>query len=367
MKPLHILATTAALLAIQLASRTTRAADAPSFAGRPDAWFITPEGRSTLDNILSWQGHGPGGVMGWPKAYDATKPRPADGGGVEWEGTATIDNNATYTELRLLARAVTLEPDAARRQTLRTAFEKGLDAALTAQYENGGWPQRWPAPKNYGSHITFNDNAMTHLMMLLKDISGGKAPFAFVDEDRRRKAQTAFDNGVDCILKCQIVVKEKDATGKETEKLTGWCAQHDEVTLKPANARAYELASISGSEGAEIISLLMNIEKPDERIKRAIQAGAAWFDSAKIVGKKVANTTTNGARDRVLVDDPASTLWARFYDVETGKPIFCGRDGVKKSSMAEIEQERRAGYAWYGNWGANVAKEFAAWKKRVGE
>ncbi|HVT82217.1 MAG TPA: pectate lyase [Phycisphaerae bacterium] len=345
-------------LASLLLASPALAADAPSFSSRPDSWFATDEAHRTLDNILSWQGHGPGNIMGWPKAYDATQPRPADGGGIEWEGTATIDNGATYTELRLLARAITLEKDDARKKILRDAFDKGLDAAFAAQYDNGGWPQRWPKPNNYGSHITFNDNAMTRLLQLLKEAGAGSAPFAFVDDERKKKAQAAYDKGIDCILKCQII-----AGGK----LTGWCAQHDENTLKPANARAYELASISGSEGGEILSLLMKIEKPDDRVKKAIDAGAAWFAAAKITGKRIQNTTTNGQRDRVLVDDPAGILWARFYDVDTGKPIFCGRDGIKKKSLAEIEQERRAGYAWYGNWGANVEREYTAWKKRVNE
>ena len=270
-------------------------------------------------------------------------------------GTTTIDNGATYTELRLLARAITFEKDDTRKTKLLDSFNKGLDAAFTAQYDNGGWPQRWPKPNNYGSHITFNDNAMTRLVELLKEAGAGKPPFAFIDDDRKKKAQTAYDKAIDCILKCQITINGK---------LTGWCAQHDETTLKPAGARAYELPSISGSEGGEILSLLMKIDKPDDRTKKAIDAGAAWFASAKITGKRVQNTTTNGTRDRVLVDDPAGILWARFYDLETGKPFFCGRDGIKKNSLAEIEQERRAGYAWYGNWGANVEREYTAWKKR---
>jgi PelA/Pel-15E family pectate lyase len=340
---------------------TLRAADAPSLLSKPDPWFISEEGRSTLDNILSWQGKGPGNVMGWPKAYDVSKPRPANGGGVEWQGIATIDNGATYSELRLLARAVELETPGERREKRAAAFMAGLDAVLDAQYPNGGWPQRFPAERlpasDYGRHITFNDNAMTRVLGELKNVAAGAAPYAFVDEGRRARAKAAVDKGIDCILKCQI---ELDG------KLTGWCAQLDEVTLKPAKARAYELPSLSGSEGAAITMFLMGIENPDERVKKAVRSAAAWFDAAKIVGKKVSNVSTPEGRDRVVAEDPSSTIWARFYDIGKypGTPMFSGRDGVKKTSMAEIERERRAGYAWYGNWGENVAREYARWEKK---
>jgi len=344
------------------AARPARKVDAPSLVNRPDAWFASAEGKAYVENILTWQGHGPGGVMGWPKAYDASLPRPvgdAAVAGIEWDGIATIDNGATTSELRILARAVTLNREPGAADKVKAAFEKALDAMLAGQYENGGWPQRFPPPKNYGSHITFNDNAMTLLMTEMKEIGAGKAPFAFVDEGRKAKAQAAFERGVACILNCQIVVGGT---------LTGWCAQHDEVTLKPAGARAYELPSISGSEGAAVALLLMTIDKPDDRVKHAVEAAATWFEAAKISGKRVAAArAADGSPDRVVVDDPNGALWARFYDLETGKPFFCGRDGIKKASLAEIEQERRTGYAWYGTWGARVATEYAAWKRRTGQ
>ena len=43
--------------------------------------------------------------------------------------------------------------------------------------------------------------------------------------------------------------------------------------------------------------------------------------------------------------------------------VFCGRDGVKKYDIAEIEPERRNGYAWYGTWGKKVAEDHARWIK----
>ena len=43
----------------------------------------------------------------------------------------------------------------------------------------------------------------------------------------------------------------------------------------------------------------------------------------------------------------APPLWARFYEIETNRPIFTGRDGVVKYNYMEIEAERRNGYGYY--------------------
>ena len=43
------------------------------------------------------------------------------------------------------------------------------------------------------------------------------------------------------------------------------------------------------------------------------------------------------------------------------QPFFCGRDGVKKPRLEDIEAERRNGYAWYGEWGRSVLKRYAEW------
>jgi len=59
--------------------------------------------------------------------------------------------------------------------------------------------------------------------------------------------------GIECILKCQIVVDGKKQA---------WCAQHDEKNFAPADARTYEKASLSGSESVGIVDFLMQIENP---------------------------------------------------------------------------------------------------------
>ena len=106
---------------------------------------------------------------------------------------STIDNNATSTEIRYLSRIY-----------LATGIEKYKDAALEgiryllkAQYPNGGWPQFWPRPKGYYTHITYNDNAMVNVMNLLRDVYSKKAPYTYVPDTLCQRAHIAFDKGVE--------------------------------------------------------------------------------------------------------------------------------------------------------------------------
>ena len=147
---------------------------------------------------------------------------------------------------------------------------------------------------------------------------------------------------------------------------TGWCAQHDEVTLAPAQARAYELPSESGQEGAGVWEFLMTIEHPTPAIVDSIESAQKWFSLVQIDGIKVqqiTDATQSTGKDVVVVPDPAAKpLWARFYEIGTNRPFFCGRDGVKKYSLAEIENERRTGYSWYGDEPSHGLDDFDTWQ-----
>ena len=144
-------------------------------------------------------------------------------------------------------------------------------------------------------------------------------------------------------------------------KLTVWCAQHDEKTLAPAKARSYELPSLSGSESVGIVKFLMGIDHPSPEIIRAVQGAAAWFKESRITGirleRKSAPGTPKGFDQEVVSDPAAPPLWARFYELNTNRPIFSGRDGIVKYSVAEIEYERRNGYRWYVDRPAKLLSE----------
>ena len=81
--------------------------------------------------------------------------------------------------------------------------------------------------------------------------------------------------------------------------------------------------------------------------------------------KKV-DTTKPGGFDCVVVKDPESSIWARFYEIGTNRPIFAGRNGVLKYDVAQIEYERRTGYEWYVDTAAKMLKkDYPAWRKRM--
>lgn len=198
-------------------------------------------------------------------------------------------------------------------------------------------------------------------MELLDDVAHGTTPFDWVDADRRARARSAFARGIRCLLDSQVVV---DGTR------TAWCAQHDERTLEPRPARAFEKVSLSGSESVGLVELLMRVENPGPEVVAAVDAAVAWLSSVALHGLRVERRAGEGAPgdvDVVVVPDPsAPPIWACFYEIGTNRPIFCGRDSVVRYRLDEIEHERRVGYAWYVTRPARLLeKDYPAWKAKL--
>jgi PelA/Pel-15E family pectate lyase len=329
------------LASVSFVSTLQGGTPAENLMKKPDVWFSSDDGRNTLDNILSWQSqHGD-----WPKNKDTTSEKySGDRGKLQ----GTFDNDATLGELRVLAKAFRITGG----EQYKTAVLLGFDHVLAAQYSNGGWPQYFPLSKSYHRQITFNDGSMIRVVEFLRD-SGTHEDFAFIGTERHAAAASAIDRGIDCIIKCQVVIGGQP---------TVWCAQHDEVTLAPANARAYELASLSGAESAGILKFLMSLESPNPDVIKAVNAGMSWFKTVQINGYRY---NRSGTEPSLTADSSARPLWARFYEIGTNRPMFCDRDGVVKYDVEEIGSERRGGYMWYGNWGDSLAKTYEKWPHRA--
>ena len=326
---------------------------------QPTAWYASADARDIADTVLLYQL--PGG--GWPKNRDMTLTPTAEAAArtapvAADEQMPTIDNGATHIQLRLLARVLSAHNGSAAH---RAAVERGLDYLLAAQYPNGGWPQFFPLREGYYSHITFNDDAMAEVLMVLDDVGQGRAPFAFVDAGRRARAADAVKKGIDCILRCQVV---------DRGEKTVWCAQHDEQTFAPAAARKFEPVSLSGGESVGIVRFLMRLDNPSLEVMAAVESAVAWFRRVQVNGlryERVPAPALPKGFDMVATPDrSAPPLWARFYELGTDRPIFIGRDAVIRYALEQIEAERRTGYRWYVSSPARLlAQDYPAWRARV--
>jgi hypothetical protein len=66
----------------------------------------------------------------------------------------------------------------------------------------------------------------------------------------------------------------------------------------------------------------------------------------------------------VVEDETAPPLWARFYEIDTGKAIFPDRDGSVYKSMNDLSYERRTGYRYMTDRPATMLyEEYPAWKE----
>lgn len=320
-----------------------------SYLKQDAEWYVTDEAYAVADQVLAYQSRN----GSWPKNWDFTQAATAseidelNRGG---KGN-TIDNDGTTLPMLFIA----LMADATGDTRYEDAFERGMDYLLAAQYENGGWPQYYPLRKGYYSRVTFNDNAMMNVMFLLRDVASGQDPYSFVDGERAAKAASAVVRGMDCILKTQI---------RQNGKLAGWAAQYDEVTLEPAWARAYEPPSLSGEETVPVVRFLLELEEPTPAQIAAIEGAIAWLESVAIHGFRYhRGPNADGVRDGwIVADETAEPLWARFYELDTNRPLFLGRDSIFRYSLDQIEQERRGGYSYYGSWAKSLLeKDYPRW------
>lgn len=331
---------------------------------QPAAWYASPEARHVADNIVSFQT--PAG--GWGKNVDRTGHLRQKGehyapidddpsGGVVvatkgWNYVGTIDNDATTTELAFLARVVTALPGTAG-EPYRKAFDKGVNYLLDAQYPNGGFPQVYPLQGGYHDAITFNDNAFAQVADLLAAVAGRQGDYAFVAPELAARAQAAHERAIKVLVASQIRVDGQ---------LTGWCQQHDALTLAPVGARNFEPVALSSSETSRLLTLLMRLPQPSPDIVAAIDAGAAWL---KRVAVRDVGWTAKGENGRFLEARPgAGPMWARMYDIKSMKPIFGDRDGTIHTDVNELSKERRDGYGWYGTGPASALAAYAKWAEK---
>lgn len=298
-------------------------------------------------NIITWQlDNG-----GWDKDLSAHKADVFKGTtdlqkitkGWTKNGVAlgTIDNDATYSEMRILAEAYNYEQN----EEIKASFMKGMGFLKLLQTEKGGFTQVYPKRGNYSDCVTYNDDAMAAVLRMLYDIKVQKFPFTslIIDETTRQTAADMLDKGVEYTLNAQIV---------SNGEYSGWCSQHDPVTYEPQKGRDYEPVSISSSESFNIIKVLLTQQDNAAAIERAEQA-MAYFEKVALQNTNYRNTV-----EPYFYEEQGKTIWYRFYEINTNRGVFGDRDKSIHYELGEISEERRLGYSWAGDYGSKLLKVY---------
>ena len=266
---------------------------------------------------------------------------------------ATLDNKATTSEIVALAEAHARTGNPAYLDGAR----RGVEYLLRAQYPNGGWPQFHPDLSSYRHQITLNDDAMVRVIGLLQDVATAEGALAALPAELRARAAAAAARGIDSLLALQVKIDGQP---------TIWAAQYDEATLRPAKARAYELPSLAVAESVGVLRLLMRQPQPDARTVAAIESAAHWLQAHRLHDlalERVQAPAEDTGKDVLVVARPGASLWARFYDLEQQHPLFVDRDS-QPVAFAQLPNERRTGYSWYGTWPEKLlSQELPRWRK----
>lgn len=229
-----------------------------------------------------------------------------DGGSEQRRNATTLDDNTTQAALRLLMRVD--EALGFNDAAIHEAARYGLDTLVRAQYPNGAWPQRYerfPDPRNfkvkrasypqtwsrthpgtdYRNYYTFNDNTISDCIETMLE-----AARTYGSRIYRESAE----KGGRFILLAQM-----------PEPQPAWAQQYD-AEMHPAWARRFEPPAVSGGESLGVMrTLLLLYRKTGNRgylepLPRAI----AYLRRSRLADGRL----------------------ARFYELETNRPLFFTRD-----------------------------------------
>ncbi|GAM98517.1 hypothetical protein U91I_02152 [alpha proteobacterium U9-1i] len=229
---------------------------------------------------------------------------------------ATFDDAGTSEASQFLLR-VYLER---RDRKYAAPLERALRFVLDSQYENGGWPQRFPFSEDAGLHgrrdytrdITFND-----------DVAGENIKFLLMVYQTMgdERALAAIHRAMNVFVATQQAAPQ-----------AGWGLQHRVDTLAPVGARTYEPDALATHTTANNIAQLMNFFEwtGERRFISRVPEALDWLDSVRLAESQVRvagrfyptfiEIGTNRAR---IVHRRGSNVvnGEYFWDHDTTKPI----------------------------------------------
>ena len=229
---------------------------------------------------------------------------------------STFDDNKSQSALMLLMHVD--EELKFKNAAIHEAVEYALSRFLDAQYSNGAWPQQfresadprehsprrasYPATwsrtytkADYRRFYTLNDNNMSHIIDMLFEASR--------IYDRADCALAAKKTG-DFFLLAQM-----------PDPQPGWAQQYDR-NMHPVWARKFEPPAVTGGEAQSVMQTLIRLYRRtgEQKYLDCLPRALAYYK-------------------RSLLSDGRL---ARFYELETNRPLFFTKDYVLTESDTDM-------------------------------
>ncbi len=263
------------------------------------------------------------------------KDRQSDGGWAVWkrrkyEGNLTIlDDDVTQAATRFLVRLdKTLD---FKDSDVHLAALYALQSLLTAQYPAGGWSASWdrfqafpPSEKEYP--IVKASYPKTWSKTWPKDFTGC---YVANDELMSRMVDTLLHAhetyGDEKYLNAAKRAGDFLILAQMPDPQPAWAQQYD-ANMQPVWSRAFEPPAVCGRESQEIIATLIRLH--------SVTGEAKYLEP---IPKAIAYLRSSLRPDGRL---------ARFYELETNRPIYFTRQGGGRHELTYSDDRVASGYGY---------------------
>ena len=221
-------------------------------------------------------------------------------------GNATFDDEATMHCAEFLLR-IYLEKKSAE---FYVALQKAIGFFLQSQYDNGGWPQRYPlmydhpfrGKADYSSFVTINDDVMPRNI-------------EFLIQCYRSLGMKELKEP---ILKAMYCLRNL----QQPLPLAGWADQYAVKDLKPAHARSYEPRAVNTGTTVAMIRQMIHFYQltGDKSFLKGIPNAIRFLESVQLPSEMAALL---GRRPLGEGD----IFMPRFLNPDSGKPMYVHRKG----------------------------------------
>jgi len=260
-----------------------------------------------------------------PRGKQVARYRNGKGGGRRSRNFSTLDDGISQGALRLLMRVD--RAHGFKHEKVHESAKIALDALLSAQFPNGGFPQGWdedaiarPAPKkaNYPGYDWRTEGRVKNYwdMYTLNDGLAGTVSATLVDACevyKDRKYERALARLGDFLILAQM-----------PEPQPAWAQQYN-YDMQPIWARRFEPAAIAGRESQDVLETLMSVYRHtgESRYLEPIPRALAYL------------------RRSLLADGRL----ARYYELKTNRPLYMFRRG-KQYVLTYDDSKLPKHYGW---------------------